>query len=253
MSSLRNSVQRRSHRERAQPLERTKLGLLEKKKDYQKRAKDYKKKQTVLKSLREKAAEKNEDEFYFGMMSRAGAGASTLTAGKGFDGTVQGNRGNKAMDVDLVRLLKTQDLGYVRTVRNIARKEVRQLEERWILAGGQEMDLLEEGSEDDEGLGRKTKKIVFFDGEGERRDVMERKREEEKGDSEEEGDDEERRRKELNLEKLAKKLREARKKLKALADAELELEVTQAKMAKTATSGGVTKSGKRMKVRERKR
>ncbi|KAK0729285.1 Utp11 protein-domain-containing protein [Apiosordaria backusii] len=104
--------------------------------DYQKRAKDYKKKQTVLKSLREKASEKNEDEFYFGMMSRKGAGASSLTAGKGFDGTVQGDRGNKAMDVDLVRLLKTQDLGYVRTVRSVVLKEVRQLEERWVLAGG---------------------------------------------------------------------------------------------------------------------
>lgn len=60
-------------------------------------------------------------------------------------------------------------------------------------------------------------------------------------------------RKERNLEKLAKKLKEARKKLKALTDAELELEVTQAKMAKTATSGGVTKAGRRIKVRERKR
>lgn len=30
MSSLRNSIQRRNHKERAQPLERKRLGLLEK-------------------------------------------------------------------------------------------------------------------------------------------------------------------------------------------------------------------------------
>jgi len=48
-------------------------------------------------------------------------------------------------------------------------------------------------------------------------------------------------------------LRNARKKLKLLSDAEFELELQQAKMAKTATSGGLTKSGHRIKVRERKR
>ncbi|KAK4673380.1 Small subunit (SSU) processome component [Podospora pseudopauciseta] len=254
MSSLRNSVQRRSHRERAQPLERAKLGLLEKKKDYQKRAKDYKKKQTVLKSLREKAAEKNEDEFYFGMMSRKSAGSSSLTAGKGFDGKVAGDRGNKAMGVDLVRLLKTQDLGYVRTVRNIVAKEVRGLEERWVLAGGGEE---EEDSEDEFDMGgqqpKKAKKIVFCEGVEERKEVVEGRKRQEREQERDDEDDEERVRKERNLEKLAKKLKEARKKLKALTDAELELEVTQAKMAKTATSGGVTKAGRRIKVRERKR
>jgi len=55
------------------------------------------------------------------------------------------------------------------------------------------------------------------------------------------------------LEKLQKKLRNARKKFKALSRAEFELELQQAKMAKTATSGGITKRGKRIKVRERKR
>ena len=63
----------------------------------------------------------------------------------------------------------------------------------------------------------------------------------------------EERRKQLVLEKLARKVKAARKKLKALADAEYELELQQAKMAKTATSGGFTKSGRRIKVRERKR
>ncbi|KAK3996912.1 small-subunit processome [Cladorrhinum sp. PSN332] len=268
MSSLRNSVQRRSHRERAQPLEREKLGLLEKHKDYQKRAKDYKKKQTVLKALRQKAADRNEDEFYFGMMSRKGPGSS-ITRGKEFTGTAHGDRGNKAMDVDTVRLLKTQDLGYVRTMRNVAAKEVRALEERLILAGGAELDDEEEEDSDDEGFSsssskpRKAKKIVFFDGADERQQKLQKTlRADDGGDEEmEDGDDKEgddkkgleAQRKAKNLAKIQTKLRNAKKKLKALTDAEQELEITQAKMAKTATSGGITKSGRKIKVRERKR
>ncbi|GAB1311035.1 Small subunit (SSU) processome component [Madurella fahalii] len=264
MSSLRNSVQRRAHRERAQPLERARLGLLEKKKDYQKRAKDYNKKKEVLKSLRQKAADRNEDEFYFGMMSRKGPG-STLSRGKAFTGTVDGDRGNKAMDMDTVRLLKTQDLGYIRTMRNVAAKEVRELEERFILAGGiEQMAEDDEDEESDEEMSapsarpQKPKKIVFFDAVEERQQAAEEQedKDEEMGDLDEDVDDKkaaEARRKAENLEKLQRKLKSAKKKLKALADAEHELELQQAKMAKTATSGGITKSGRRIKVRERKR
>ncbi|KAK4152225.1 small-subunit processome [Chaetomidium leptoderma] len=261
MSSLRNSVQRRSHRERAQPLERQRLGLLEKKKDYQKRAKDYNKKKAVLKSLRQKAADRNEDEFYYGMMSRKGPGAS-LTRGKAYTGNVDGDRGNKAMDVDTVRLLKTQDLGYIRTMRNVAAKEVRALEERFVLAGGTEQG---DGDDDDDGdddMGtsasapQKPKKIVFFDGVEEREQALEQAEDEDEAmeDSEEDGQKAKAaRRKAQNFEKLELNLKAARKKLKALRDAEYELEVQKAKMAKTATSGGTTKNGRRLKVRERKR
>ncbi|KAL2257402.1 hypothetical protein VTK26DRAFT_217 [Humicola hyalothermophila] len=282
MSSLRNSIQRRAHRERAQPLERERLGLLEKKKDYQKRARDYNKKKAVLKSLRQKAADRNEDEFYFGMMSRRGPGSALTRGGKGFTGEVDGDRGNRPMDVDTVRLLKTQDLGYVRTMRNVAAKEVRALEERFVLAGGSEGMLDGDGDDDDDESGdddefmggrasssrppQKPKKIVFFDAAEERdRALEEAEKEEEEddamgdygdGDYEDDQYDEraaEARRKAQNLEKLGRKLKSAKKKLKALQDAEYELEIQQAKMAKTATSGGVTKSGKRIKVRERKR
>lgn len=237
------SVNRRTHRERAQPLERQRLGLLEKHKDYQKRATDYKAKQKTLKSLREKAAERNDDEFYFGMMSRSGPG-SALTRKNTFTGAVEGDRGNRAMDVDVVRLLKTQDLGYLRTVRNVARREREGLEERWVLAGGQEL-----GEEDEEGEGQgkgKVRKIVFCEGEGEREGVVEEKEEEGEGDEEEE-------KKAKNLERLRVKLLNARKRVKALAEAEYQLELQQAKMAKTATSGGYTKGGHKIKVRERKR
>ncbi|KAK3896865.1 small-subunit processome [Staphylotrichum tortipilum] len=256
MSSLRNSVQRRSHRERAQPLERERLGLLEKKKDYQKRAKDYNKKKAVLKSLRQKAADRNEDEFYFGMMSRKGPGAA-ITRGKAFTGNVDGDRGNKAMDVDTVRLLKTQDLGYIRTMRNVAAKEVRALEERFVLAGGTEQDEDDEDSDDDMGPStlqpRKPKKIVFFDDTTEREQALERA-EDEDVDMQNSDDDAAATtalRKEENLEKITRRLRAAKKKLKALKDAEHELEVQKAKMAKTSTTGGITKNGRRIKVRRK--
>ncbi|KAK4141847.1 small-subunit processome [Dichotomopilus funicola] len=279
MSSLRNSVQRRSHRERAQPHERERLGILEKKKDYQKRAKDYAQKKAVLKSLRQKAADRNEDEFYFGMLSRRGPGSSALTRGKGgFTGHVEGDRGNRSMDVDTVRLLKTQDLGYVRTMRNVAGKEVRGLEERYVLAGG-DVDAVgtggggdeEEDEDDDEedGMGsrrrsnssaQKPKKIVFFDGADEREQALDRTAaagdEDEGMGGIEHADDQNAAaaaKKAQNLEKLGRRLQLARKKLKTLKEAEYELEIQQAKMAKTATSGGVTKSGRRIKVRERKR
>ena len=67
MSSLRNSVKRITHKERAQPASRKKFGLLEKHKDYVERAKDYHKKQDYLKTLKKKAEDRNPDEFYFKM------------------------------------------------------------------------------------------------------------------------------------------------------------------------------------------
>ncbi|KAG5440816.1 hypothetical protein PCK2_000115, partial [Pneumocystis canis] len=98
MRTLKHSLQRRNHRERAQPVEREKWGLLEKPKDYRLRAQDYQSKQRRLKRLREKAAERNPDEFYFGMMRE-----------KTRNGIVCVDRGYSALSEDTVRLLKTQD------------------------------------------------------------------------------------------------------------------------------------------------
>lgn len=67
MSSLRNSLHRRNHKERSQLSSRAKLGFLEKHKDYVLRARDYHSKQDRINRLRQKAAERNKDEFYFGM------------------------------------------------------------------------------------------------------------------------------------------------------------------------------------------
>ena len=69
MSSLRNAIQRRNHKEREQPRSRQKYGILEKHKDYVLRAKDYHSKQDRLKAFREKAYFRNPDEFYFKMIN----------------------------------------------------------------------------------------------------------------------------------------------------------------------------------------
>ncbi|KAH7027395.1 small-subunit processome [Microdochium trichocladiopsis] len=191
-SSMRNAVQRRQHRERAQPLERAKYGLLEKHKDYSLRAADHKKKQATLKNLRAKAADKNEDEFYFGMMSRGARGpvrGAISSKGRKWDGIVDGDRGSlKGMDVEVSRLLKTQDLGYLRTMRNVASKEVKVLEERVVAlvgsleglgvkaAGGVDGESEDEfaGLDDDDDLDERPrkKKYVFSEAVEDRDDMV---------------------------------------------------------------------------------
>ncbi|PTB68718.1 U3 small nucleolar RNA-associated protein 11 [Trichoderma citrinoviride] len=268
MSSLRNSIQRRPHRERAQPLERRRLGLLEKHKDYSQRAKDYNQKKATLKALREKAADRNEDEFYFGMMSRKGPGAK-ITSGKSWNGRVEGDRGNnKGMDMDTVRLLKTQDLGYVRTMKQVAVKELARLEEQAVLVKGLEDLAAEEAADDDdedlddseeeESSSRRRRrsgakgprKIVFMDNEDEREEALQAAAESQGPTREDQQAAFER---SENLVELKRKLQHARKKVKSLTMAESQLEVQQAKMAKTATSGGTTRRGKKIMVRKRKR
>ena len=75
--SWKRAIPVRKYRERSQPQKRAKLGLLEKKKDYKERAKNYHAKENALSNkifvsffldkLREKAAAKNPDEFYMKM------------------------------------------------------------------------------------------------------------------------------------------------------------------------------------------
>ncbi|KAK1690287.1 small-subunit processome [Colletotrichum godetiae] len=279
MSSMRNAVQRRSHRERAQPLERQRFGLLEKHKDYSLRAKDYNKKKATIKSLREKAADRNEDEFYFGMLSRNSMG-SRLKDGRKWSGTVAGDRGNKAMDMDTVRLLKTQDVGYIRTMRNVISKEVRRLEEQIVLIGGidaanhnggDDDDDLDSDSDAEESVRKPAgpRKIVFLDAaEAEVKAKSAEKGamdlDDEEGDDDEfegfddakgdgEGDEDATESREKQVARLRLQLQNAKKKLKVLTKAEQGLEIQRAKMAKSATSGGTTRKGKKIMVRARKR
>ncbi|KAF4981508.1 hypothetical protein FZEAL_2693 [Fusarium zealandicum] len=272
MSSMRNAVARRPHRERAQPLERRRLGLLEKHKDYSLRAKDFNKKKAQLKALKDKASERNEDEFYFGMLSRKGPG-SRIQDGKRWSGTVEGDRGNRAMNVDTVRILKTQDVGYIRTMRQVVAKEVARLEEQVVLTRGfDNLDEAEDQDDDDDdddefdfssapSRPKAPRKIVFMDDEDEREEtLLDQMDEDDEAEAEKksEGTDAKKKKdQELDRAKALRRLRlqleTARKKLKVLTDAEGELEVQRAKMAKTATSGGTTRKGKKIMVRTRKR
>ena len=165
---MRNAVQRRNHKERAKPLERQKWGLLEKHKvssfllplvhlyvknhesqtlqrirfiakrvkislltyclkDYSLRAKDHNEKKRRLKVLREKAAQRNPDEFAFGMITR--------TTKKGVQQSSRGkdNGSQTPMSMDVVKLLKTQDAGYLQTVLQQTRRAREKIERQAVL------------------------------------------------------------------------------------------------------------------------
>lgn len=138
MSSLRNSLHRRNHKERGQLAHRAKLGILEKHKDYVLRARDYHSKQDRLTRLRQKAAERNKDEFYFGMIRQ-----------KTREGVHIQDRGNEALPTDVVKVLKSQDENYIRTMRLSNQKKIDKLKAQLTaLADLLKADLIEGEDED---------------------------------------------------------------------------------------------------------
>lgn len=171
MSSLRNAVHRRNHKERSQPLARQKFGLLEKKKDYIARAKDYHSKQDRLKAMREKAAFRNPDEFYFKMVNS-----------KTKDGVHLVER-NEKFSHDFLKLLNTQDLNYVTQQRDIGKKRIERMQQGLVLLDDDVHDEFAEEEEEDEdmfgGSGSSSKTIqkpknhiVFVDTEEEGKDTL---------------------------------------------------------------------------------
>lgn len=120
---LRNVVHRRNHKERAQPTHRNKFGLLEKHKDYVQRAKDHNVKKQRIQKLAQKAALRNPDEFNFGMIRGASndllKGGLHMVRRKGGD--------SEPMENDLVAILKSQDLSYVRSVIRAEEKKMNEL------------------------------------------------------------------------------------------------------------------------------
>lgn len=208
------------------------------------------------------------------MVSRGKFSSGPLGDGKKWTGLVAGNRGNKSMDIDTVRLLKTQDIGYLRTMRNVVAKEVADLEQKAIITGafaGVDFNANDDDEDEDDDFDSdedeaprkskpksKPKKIVFADSVEEVEEKLPTDDEDDvdmDDDFEDFGDEKDPKtiKREQNAERLQRNLRNARKKLKALTDAENQLEMQRARMAKTATVGGITKTGKKFKVRERKR
>ncbi|KAJ3023176.1 UNVERIFIED_CONTAM: hypothetical protein HDU68_008742 [Siphonaria sp. JEL0065] len=117
-SSLRKAAPRKAHRERSQLASRQHLGLLEKKKDYILRATDFKEKKKKLKQMKEKAAFKNEDEFYFGMVN--------AKTNKGIMSKEAESR-LKQFSHDEMALLKSQDKNYINYQRSINLKKIERL------------------------------------------------------------------------------------------------------------------------------
>ena len=168
------------------------------------------------------------------MMSKKGP-----TTGKRSTGAINGDRGNAVLSQDAVRLFKTQDLGYVRTMRNKTQKEVDDLERRvmGIRGEGRKIVFVEDVEEQDERIGED---VDMDEDEDEEAEVdLEAKKL--------------RKLQEKETNKLESKLTVARERLKALSEAEEALDLQRAKMAKSPTVGGVNKNGVKFKVRERKR
>lgn len=264
MSSMRNAVARRPHKERSQPESRQKWGLLEKHKDYSLRAKDYNQKKQKLNILQQKTKEKHPDEFAFGMLS-----AGSATQGK------HGQRGTEnRLSHDAVKLLKTQDAGYLRNVAQRTRRELEKAEQEVGLTG-----VLKTRSS----MG----KIVFEDIEEQ---PSKKRRLSDQDDSNDDDDDLEqsatialpdlsksgskpqkilsKKQAQKEKDKLAqlKADRKRRKRLQELRNAKLELlkkrqkdimaaadqlDLQRAKMSKVI--GGTNKNGVKFKIRERKR
>jgi U3 small nucleolar RNA-associated protein 11 len=273
---MRNAVQRRNHKERAQPVEREKWGLLEKRKDYKLRAADHKQKQAKLKILKQKAQDRNPDEFSFKMMSSQVDKSGKRVA----------DRGNKALSMEVVKLLKTQDAGYIRTMLQQTRKEREDVEQRLIMEEQGKVRAVRDGER-----ARQGKHRVFVENEEEQEefepdtwfgrgeDIPTRKESPTFGDLQDAlSDDDEaliqrpntlskkqleaqqqarrearkfRKDRERAQERIVSRLRALKKRESELVAAEEELELQRAKMNNTV--GGVNKNGVKFKIRERKR
>ncbi|KAL3943038.1 MAG: hypothetical protein SGBAC_002856 [Bacillariaceae sp.] len=146
MSSLRNAVKRIAHKERSQPQKRQHLGILQKKKDYKKRADDYHRKQDRIKTMRTKANMRNPDEFYFGMHN------SEVK-----DGHHKSTTDYRDVPPEMIKLMKDQDLSYFRMQKQKDSKKAERLQASLHLLSNDVDD------EDLEGIRSRQKHTVFVE------------------------------------------------------------------------------------------
>lgn len=155
-ASLRNAEKRRSHKERAQPLKRRKLGLLEKHSDYVKRARNYASKRDRIRALERKASERNPDEFNFGMInSKTKNGVHVVSDSRG------------KLSADMHMLMKTQDLTYAIMAQTREKNKIEKLKSSLHCLGAQSSERKHTIFVDSEEKARKFDAVEYFDTEPE--------------------------------------------------------------------------------------
>jgi len=112
-----SKVNQKTHRERHQPDDRRKYGLLEKKKDYKIRARHHQERERVLKLLKKRAENRNPDEFYFHMVNS-----------KVEDGRHTEIREKDDHTEEQIKLMQTRDLKYINMRATMDRKKVDRLQ-----------------------------------------------------------------------------------------------------------------------------
>lgn len=154
-----NLIPRRIHKERSQPAGRIqKHGLLEKRQDYKLRAKDRNRKKLRVKLLREKAAFRNPDEFYYGMIGMNGQGGR-VRRGVNRDEQDAIPIANRTRDERL--LAETQDARYVTVKHGLENGKLESLKKG--------LHFLEEADK------AKRTHTIFVEDEGEMDELAERK------------------------------------------------------------------------------
>ncbi len=168
-------------------------------------------------------------------------------SGKNRTGTISGRKiGEGNIGIEAMRLYKTQDAGYLRTMTTVVSKEVDRLKETLEAAKGAQGTTIKfvdehpqkEAKDDDESLDDED--------------------EDDEDDKETLTAEERAARNRRNLQakqraRLENRLSMAKKRQKALLEAEQALDFQRAKSGKSPTVGGVNKHGKKFKIRERKR
>ncbi|KAI7253848.1 hypothetical protein KC335_g14815 [Hortaea werneckii] len=247
---MRNAVQRRNHKERSQPHERSKWGLLEKHKDYSKRAADHNLKKRKLKALQQKASERNEDEFYFGMVNSETKGG--IKQGKRGEEN-SGGSGGRSLPEAVVKLMKTQDVGYLGLVVQRTRRLRERVEQEVKVVFDKEGETFGGGAADEEvdDVGMDLDDLADLDGLDGPDDGADVSMDEEEDEGLSKEELVARRRKKNALKAKQRYLDALRDREDQLTEALRRVEAQRARM--NGTVGGVNKNGVKFKVRERKR